>query len=346
MPSIPQSLLWISLVVLWLFVLVPMLVSKREAVRRTSDVALAARVLTSGAGARLLRRTGPATGHASDPDWRRDYCEREAEDELPFKPGGSTAVAEADQPTRDDYLDVDVIDEDPGTPPVAESVDESAADLADQDVDVARPVVDEQVVDEDDPAPAEAEAEGADDDDGGAFEYVEDTSGLEADEPASDAAPTASPESSAERRRRAAARAEAAVTERKYRFRKRVLATMILTLAVSGALAYTAVPSAWRLCAGVGALTVLYLAYLRRQTRIEQQVRARRANRRARTRVETPEERRAPAREPEVTRSRLHRPGAAVLDIDDEDPAFDHLSEASFARDYDWRGDLLRAAGQ
>ena len=51
MPSIPQSLLWISLVVLWLFVLVPMLVSKRDAVRRTSDVALATRVLNSDAAA-------------------------------------------------------------------------------------------------------------------------------------------------------------------------------------------------------------------------------------------------------------------------------------------------------
>ena len=48
MPSIPQSLLWISLVVLWLFVLVPMLISKRDAVRRTSDVALATRVLNGG----------------------------------------------------------------------------------------------------------------------------------------------------------------------------------------------------------------------------------------------------------------------------------------------------------
>ena len=56
MPSIPQSLLWISLVVLWLFVLVPMLISKRDAVRRTSDVALATRVLNTGRGARLLRR--------------------------------------------------------------------------------------------------------------------------------------------------------------------------------------------------------------------------------------------------------------------------------------------------
>ena len=70
MPSIPQSLLWISLVVLWLFVLVPMLISKRDAVRRTSDVALASRVLNGGASARLLKRGGPAAGHRSDPDWK------------------------------------------------------------------------------------------------------------------------------------------------------------------------------------------------------------------------------------------------------------------------------------
>src|SRR4029450_6328089 len=70
MPSIPQSLLWISLVVLWLFVLVPMLISKRDAVRRTSDVALATRVLNNTTSARLLKRGGPASGHRSDPDWR------------------------------------------------------------------------------------------------------------------------------------------------------------------------------------------------------------------------------------------------------------------------------------
>ena len=70
MPSIPQSLLWISLVVLWLFVLVPMLINKREAVRRTSDVALATRVVNTGRKARLLRRRGPAAGHRSDPDWK------------------------------------------------------------------------------------------------------------------------------------------------------------------------------------------------------------------------------------------------------------------------------------
>src|ERR1700757_4998868 len=68
MPSVPQSLLWISLVVLWLFVLVPMLISKRDAVRRTSDVELATRVLNSGVARKL--RKGPAAGHRSDPDWQ------------------------------------------------------------------------------------------------------------------------------------------------------------------------------------------------------------------------------------------------------------------------------------
>src|SRR6201996_9628859 len=80
MPSIPQSLLWISLVVLWLFVLVPMLISKRDAVRRTSDVALATRVLNGGVASRLLKRGGPAAGHRSDPHWKPD--EDAPEDEL------------------------------------------------------------------------------------------------------------------------------------------------------------------------------------------------------------------------------------------------------------------------
>src|ERR1700747_1535071 len=70
MPSVPQSLLWISLVVLWLFVLVPMLISKRDAVRRTSDVALATRCLNGGGVARRMRRGGPPAGHRSDPDWQ------------------------------------------------------------------------------------------------------------------------------------------------------------------------------------------------------------------------------------------------------------------------------------
>ena len=94
MPSIPQSLLWISLVVLWLFVLVPMLISKRDAVRRTSDVALATRVLNDGVGARLLRRKAPAAGHASDPDWRPsdDDLDEDVDEDVEEEPARRTVV--------------------------------------------------------------------------------------------------------------------------------------------------------------------------------------------------------------------------------------------------------------
>ncbi len=136
MPSIPQSLLWISLVVLWLFVLVPMLISKRDAVRRTSDVALATRVLNTTTSARLLKRGGPASGHRSDPDWRPseddldetfdddayddDYEAEEAEEEDESE---KTVVLAAPvvEIAESEYLDVEVIDEPAGALPVGES---------------------------------------------------------------------------------------------------------------------------------------------------------------------------------------------------------------------------------
>ncbi len=126
MPSIPQSLLWISLVVLWLFVLVPMLISKRDAVRRTSDVALATRVLNSGRSARLLRRRAPAAGQpatrtggrpkriSTTISTTRPSTNRQG-DRSWWPPPTSTKVAEPE------YLDVDVIDEDSAALPVGAS---------------------------------------------------------------------------------------------------------------------------------------------------------------------------------------------------------------------------------
>src|SRR5262245_17251677 len=104
-----QSLLWISLVVLWLFVLVPMLISRRDAVRRTSDVALATRVLTSGATARKLKRQGPAAGHRCDPDWQPSD---DIDDDL--QTAQPVHRADADEP---DYLDVEVVEQEPEAPP-------------------------------------------------------------------------------------------------------------------------------------------------------------------------------------------------------------------------------------
>jgi len=384
MPSIPQSLLWISLVVLWLFVLVPMLISKRESVRRTSDVALATRVLNSGRNAQRLRR-GPAAGHNSDPHWRPtpdhldDEFEAELEETEPSRPPKRAVVvaAAATEPAEPDYLDVDIVEEDSGALPlgathapeiedveVVEEVEaaddaqtdqlsldldeagDEAGEEADEAVEEPEPVAEvaEEPEEADEPAAPVDEDDTADDQSDLAaheYEYVADSSGLEEPETepetAEDEAPAAAMSSS--RQRRMESKTAAQVSERKYRFRKRVLALFALILVASAAAAFLVTPTAWWVCGTTATLTVLYLAYLRRQTRIEEQLRRRRAQRLRRSRlgVENTDDRKL-----DVVPARLRRPGAVVLDIDDEDPIFEHLEYTTFAREYD----LPRASGQ
>jgi hypothetical protein len=361
MPSIPQSLLWISLVVLWLFVLVPMLVNKRDAVRRTSDVALASRVLNSGAAARLVKRGRPAAGHLSDPDWQPteneyddadDFDEDEAdEDDVDEDAPGSRAAvvsvaAASVEETEPDYLDVEVVDEDCGALPAGDSA--SVANPSCTTDEEAEPMVEDEsayyddtdaeleVADSDDEEILEDPEDQDADQDGTAdqYEYVDDTSGIAAAE---------EPPPRVSRRHRFDLNTAAAVSARKYAFRKRVLMTMALMLVVSAAAALLLVPAAWWCCVSTGGLTVLYLGYLRQQTRIEERVRRRRMQRMARSRlgVENTSD-----REFEVVPSRLRRPGAVVLEIDDADPIFDHLDYAPYSRDDRWQRDLPRAAGQ
>jgi hypothetical protein len=361
MPSIPQSLLWISLVVLWLFVLVPMLISKRDAVRRTSDVALATRVLNGVAGSRLLKRSGPAAGHRSDPDWKPeedtadDECagaDQDQHDDLDESQGEEAdtddlqrarpavmkvAVAEDAAP---DYVDVDVV-EDSGALPagagaeVPEAVDEDVLAGAD---DVAAET----------DAESEAEAdEEADEDQSDRYEYVEDSSGLEPEDDSEedeDAEARASVAAvGSRRRRRFDTKTAAAVSARKYAFRKRVLMLMAVILVGSATAAFEVTPAAWWVCGSATAVTVVYLAYLRRQTRIEEKVRRRRMQRMARARLGVEN---AHDREYDVVPSRLRRPGAVVLEIDDEDPIFEHLDYAMPMRNYGYPRDLPRAVGE
>jgi hypothetical protein len=334
MPSIPQSLLWISLVVLWLFVLVPMLVSKRDAVRRTSDVALATRVLNSAAAARLIKRGGPAAGHRSDPDWQpeedeydddhEDVDDDETEDASP-----SRVVTVSAAPVEDaaaDYREFEAVDPESEALPVSASaeVDDETAENTDTEVDLA----------------VEYDDEGeAFDDDADQYEYIDDTSGIPiGEEPPRTATPAF------DRRYRYDADKAAAVVARKYAARKRVLMVMALTLVLSAGTAFLLTSAAWWFFSIVSAVTVLYLGYLRRQTRIEERVQRRRMQRMARSQlgVENTYD-----REYDVVPSRLRRPGAVVLEIDDEDPIFEHLDYAPYAaRDYDWDRNLPRAVGQ
>lgn len=397
MPSIPQSLLWISLVVLWLFVLVPMLISKRDTVRRTSDVALATRVLNTGSGARLLRRRKPAAGHHSDPHWRPthddlDEYDDEDRDEADAAPRTAVVVmAAAKVEAESDYLDVDIVEEDSGALPIGVSarraaqkdpelplefddntatftvddlheVDESdvaqaAEDLEDledlDDLDDTEDLEDleepEETPEEDEVETPEPEAEfeaseemtdefaaAAEDDTDYDYEYVDDSSGLEAP---SDAEPRGKGSKSQARRLTYESKTAARVAARKFTFRKRMLMAMSVLMLASAVAAYLVSPTFWWVCGSMGAVTLLYLGYLRRQTRIEEQVRRRRAQRMRRSHlgVENTED-----PEFEVVPARLRRPGSVVLEIDDEDPVFEHLDYASFAREYD----LPRAAGQ
>jgi hypothetical protein len=342
MPSIPQSLLWISLVVLWLFVLVPMLISKRDAVRRTSDVALATRVLNGVAGSRLLRRGGPAAGHRSDPHWKPE--ENPAEDEL----------AEADQDQYDEHDEEDDADDRQGAHPVvvkAAAAEQTEPDYLDVDVvedlgalpagaEVAEPEAEAEGVDEDDVAD-EADADA---DEGDRYEYVEDSSGLEPeDDDNEEEESRAFVPPRASRRRRFDTKTAAAVSARKYAFRKRVLMVMAVILVGSATAAFEVSPTAWWVCGSATAGTVLYLAYLRRQTRIEEKVRRRRMQRMARARLGVEN---AYDRGYDVVPSRLRRPGAVVLEIDDEDPIFEHLDYAMPMRTFGWPRDLPRAVGE
>ena len=335
MPSIPQSLLWISLVVLWLFVLVPMLVSKRDAVRRTSDVALATRVLNSGAAGRLLKRGGPAAGHRSNPDWQPDEDEHEDLDcddteEMPLSRGAvvTAAAAVSVEETAPEDLDAEADDTDSAALPVADEQPQPVAEDEDTDAEFET----------EDAEDAEDAVEAVEDEDGDQYEYVDDTSGI----PVAEEPPTTVTHAFA-RRHRYDANAAAAVIARKYASRKRVLMVMALALVVSAGASFLLTPTAWWFCGSTAAVTVLYLGYLRRQTRIEERVHRRRMQRMARSRLGVEN---AYDREFDVVPARLRRPGAVVLDIDDEDPIFEHLDYAPYARDYRWHSDLPRAAGQ
>jgi uncharacterized membrane protein len=348
MPSIPQSLLWISLVVLWLFVLVPMLISKRDAVRRTSDVALATRVLNDSR-TRLLRRKAPAAGHASDPDWRPsaddidqdlDDLDDDAEEAPARRSVVRVAAVDIEKDEDPGYLDVDVIEEASGALPVGASA-RAGTESASQTDELAlefgetadeKPAT-EVAEDADEPQQErEPELDGSDDE----YEYVADSSGLEAP---SDTELQLADSLSAARRRRHESKTTSAVSVRKFKFRKRMLTVMGLLVVASVVAAYMLTPVMWWVSAAVSAVTLFYLGYLRRQTRIEERLRRRRAQRMARSRlgVENTDD-----REFDVVPSRLRRPGSVVLEIDDEDPIFEHLDYAPFARHFD----LPRAAGQ
>lgn len=137
----------------------------------------------------------------------------------------------------------------------------------------------------------------------------------------------------------------------KYSFRQRVVVILLVIAVATAAVAGFVVPLAWWGHGAVDVVLVGYLAYLRRQVRIEEEIRQRRLARFNSTRAprrpsvsppapEVEEEEHAEVEDVEVVEpvrrevverrpsptSRVRR-SAVVVDLDDEDPAFEELDE-------------------
>ncbi|MGV8873920.1 MAG: gephyrin-like molybdotransferase receptor GlpR [Rhodococcus sp. (in: high G+C Gram-positive bacteria)] len=284
----PNSVIWIGLVAVWLFVLLPMLMTKRPQIMQTTDAALATRVLHRGGTKRKQR--GPATGHRTDPDWR-------PEDDLRVSAPASEIFGATVAAVRIDSPDLPGTAEDP--------MDTHAA---------------ENDLDRDAPAPrasSPAHEPGVVEDD-----FVPRRHGRGGFDPEADAIARAA----------------------RYSFRQRAVLGLVFAAITTAALAFIISPMIWWLCGLSVAVLAGYLYYLRRQVQIEEEVRQRRLTRMGRSRLGVESE---TDDELELVPQRLRRPGAVVLEIDDEDPEFEHLDhyEEPFQATGDEGRDVRRAQG-
>ncbi|GAA1261595.1 divisome protein SepX/GlpR [Saccharothrix xinjiangensis] len=137
----------------------------------------------------------------------------------------------------------------------------------------------------------------------------------------------------------------AIAAQAKFAFRRRVVGSLLLLALVTGLVAGLVLPVLWWAHAAVDVALVSYLGYLRRQVKIEEDVRARRqarlaqVHRRRATRQADEPRRGAEAGGEDADEARgeaaglppqprFHhevRPGTVVVDADDEDPVFVEL---------------------
>jgi hypothetical protein len=147
--------------------------------------------------------------------------------------------------------------------------------------------------------------------------------------------------------------AAAVIARAKYAFRQRVVLAMIIGAVLTAVVAAVFVPLVWWAHGAIDIVLVSYLAYLRRQVRIENEIRERRLARMQRVRraqalarpryvdeprtveqyveetyhddEELPDQRERVADGPSAPAT--HHAGAVLVDVDDEDPAFEELDE-------------------
>ncbi|MGH3548440.1 MAG: divisome protein SepX/GlpR [Pseudonocardiaceae bacterium] len=147
----------------------------------------------------------------------------------------------------------------------------------------------------------------------------------------------------------------AQLAQQKYTFRQRMVLGLAVATVASLVLAYTVSSLLWWVHAALDLALAGYLGYLRRQVRIEDEVRRRRAARAAGPRAagsapdpghDVPtnahragEPLQEPSPEPSAAASSVPHHSGVALDLDDEDPTFDELQPA-------FKPPYRRAAGE
>lgn len=375
-----SSLLIILLVVVWLFVLAPMLIRSRNPIRRTGDALAQTRTLYSGGSGRLVPSRGraaadpvqvdaeesvfglPTGAGATDAElldtetWehlleqtlrreaagRRGEAVRRAMEERraaataeptagpgagpSAQPSARPSAARASEPTSEEItseIPAVVVSDERDSVRAVEALDEHTASAV--AAETTRPVVvDGELVER---ATGERHATATD--------HAEDAAGIDAEAVLTHRGRRrpAEPEVEltdadlhfAERRRGRGAydpMADREAAEKRAHARQRTALMLVALSVVAVVAALLTVPAVWWFAGGSVLLLAAYLTYLRRQVRLEESLRRRRVERmrRARLGVESRED-----DELSVVPPRLRRPGAVVLEVDDEDPAFDML---------------------
>ena len=339
--NIPTSLIVVGLVVAWLVVLVPMVARRRERVPQAPAF---------GAGMRVLRRASaslrrkPRRARAGRPAQGRDRQSGSNEEVLvsvgagpqhePTDAAEEWAAAQADSgrpvatvaTAHDESQQLSFNDEDRGFDDIG--IDENGAG-ADGSAGGGGGSTS---------AEFEAETDGADTDGGRPVDHGTIPDEVDEDEWAMEtaAAPTVPPfrpdgvegehlRPVPRRPGRGGYDPEAAEATRAYRYRQRRRITFVLLIAtVVFTLAALLTVSVFWVGAVVSVVLLAgYLAYLRRQVRIEAAIRQRRMERLQRARQIRPESGRS---RPGRVRSDADR-GREVVDLDDDDPAFDDLEQ-------------------
>ncbi|MGJ0119405.1 divisome protein SepX/GlpR [Williamsia sp. MIQD14] len=334
----PNSVLWVCLVAIWLFVLVPMVIKGRPEVRKTTEATLATRVINRGGRAMARATSKVASGrHPHDAEWVAPAREYRKRGEL-LNDADDHADARAEVADDEPEVDVDEV--------AAERVETSDADTA-TDTTVAAEVDDETDTEETDADATDLEV-GYDEDD------VDETDAADEMDPDVDDADddyevVAEPLT---RRGRGGydADADSRRSETRYRRRQRVVMALAVVAVASIGVGVFLGGMGWAVT-GVGvALLVAYMAFLRRAVRVEERIRRQRAARAARAArqmrpgVRDHDDAGGPL-DDEIP-LHLRRPGAVVLEIDDEHPVFEHLPPFQRRRVMREDSDLARVVGQ